>query len=1128
MDVMQHPDISNIDVDWLYRGKKKAKRTSSSSKAHASIAVDTSKQPPSSSCNGEVKTQASTMKAPAPEPATHTARSHGAVTELKTTAAAALSPVTSASSSATAGSSISGTTAHAQQKPSPQQLSPTKSATVTKTPPLAPVPPKSQEAPGANRSLLSKALRPRSSSETRAKSSTVTHQTPPSPSSSSTPTVQAAALSRSSSLNSGDKKAKKTTSLFSVFGRKNKTAPSSPVSAPVNIPHAHGHHHNLQPPPSIASSLESLSPKNEHEHLLGHPLVPIKEGQRVVLNKNPNRQIMPIKELSKVRLRRVTFALDKLPEDPPQQIPSRRPKRGNVLVVDDLVGEPLKLTVGITNESKSESRQYDEKEIKLAKEHQKLMLEEAEKHAQEAHKAAQRIAIEVQSFKNKKSLGHEKDEDEAEENMANAIKGVEIDTDIHLHEQIGAKTEPKPMEDHSEISLEQVYTRCCHLREILPIPATLKQLKGKTSPLQTLKLLNPKPTLIDIYSFSDFIAIVPIKNLIFDNVTMTTQMLKIVLSSLVRSTTIEKLSLRNMPIDEEGWRYLCKFLGRNKSITKLDVSQQKVKSDLPSSQYRVHMDWNLFIDTIVLRGGIQELILNGCKLPVPTFERLIDEALRRSTKRFGCAQTEVNLEQINILINWLTSENSTCEGLDLGYNDLSQPEKLRPLIKKLSHAPSLQAISFNSTNLLNVEDAALLVRSLSKLPNLRFLDLSGLPQIFPGVVPYLSKYLPRFPNLNRIHFDHNELSTKSFSLVGEIIPKCEKLVHVSIVGNSTISYEASASLYASVKASKTLVNLDLDYDLIDEKISSRIAITLMRNMERTLNNTQHDDTNDDILFDGTLIAETASKLLDKMNSNDEDVSKKFLQSKFLEKVKGTYERINDTMDSLMYKRDHGQLTLQEKEDLLRFYFLETSLAKIINIFENLPDDNAHPQTTQTLQVPGTNSNADIDPHQMAIDVNEGKATPIDMSTGRPILLRSVSQQSVHARKQEEEEGEFHRWGFFIQQQRQLLPNDTVPSKDPASPRFVPKLPSGTELRDAVIKAKGIDSITTLIDNVNHDKFDMANIYPSIHEQSANSDDHQPKELNRDHDSMDSADDIQEVDEAYDKLLNDLSRVRSNK
>ena len=116
----------------------------------------------------------------------------------------------------------------------------------------------------------------------------------------------------------------------------------------------------------------------------------------------------------------------------------------------------------------------------------------------------------------------------------------------------------------------------------------------------------PKPTLIDVLSFSDFIAITPINTVIFDNVTMTTEMLQHFLSSLVNNNFVEKLSLRNVAIDEVGWKFLCKFLSKSQSIKKLDISQQRIKSDTKKSCIRSSMNWNLFIQSLILRGGIEE------------------------------------------------------------------------------------------------------------------------------------------------------------------------------------------------------------------------------------------------------------------------------------------------------------------------------------------------------------------------------------------------------------------------------------------------------------------------------------------------------------------------------------------
>lgn len=1184
-------NISSVDVDWIYRGKKKAKRRSSSASKTEKPALNTNQGATGTAASGSVPppdTPAPALKKPAPA------------------SSIPLSPIHS-SEKGRAADHIDHIEKIDKIDKTPTRQNNTQPTTTGTS-------------SGAT-SILSAALgnRPRSNSDVDPKrssnsltpssssNSTGLKRTPSNASTSSTNSTSS--LKRTSSLNeskSQSSSSEKKKSLFSAFSKLKSKATSAassassssasaknstdPIAIPSRIPKS---------PKSMASSVESMSPptfSNLLNKSLSNTLVDSSnptstresmETQRMVLNKNPNRSTVPIKELTDLKLRRVTFALNKLNEDPPQQIPSRRPKKGNVIVVDDFITTPSKLSIGISNESKTEStKPLDEKELKLAIAAQKRALEQSEMHAQEAHYAALRIAHEVASFKNKQSNSKNIVEKEVDEAISKGIKLLEIDKPIHLHEHHFKKdpniSEPIVVEHHNEndnqaneeqeqeevekiIPLDLVYTRCCHLREILPIPATIKQLRNKSSPLNVLKLLNPKPTFIDIYSFSDFIAIVPIKMLVFDNVTMDTEMIKILLSSLVHSTSLEKLSLRNVPIDNEGWKYLCKFLSRNKSLLKLDISQQKIKSDLPIGQHRSSMDWNLFTDTLILRNGIEELILNGCKIPYESFERLIDEGVSINTKRLGLAQMNLSYDhcrKVGILLS-----QSNIEGLDIGFNTFTE-DCIKPFIKRLPYALHLKAISINSSTINNVEDAALFIRSLSKLPNLSFLDLSNLKPIFPGIIPYLNKYLPRFPSLTRLHLDSNELNTRSISIISEILPKCEHLIHVSIVDNGALTYPAAATLYGAVKSSKTIMTFDLDYDLIDETISSRIAVCLMRNMENSLtkDGNSHGDTYDDIMFDGSLIAETAGKLLDKLSTKVDDendltndeFSKKFLKKKFLNKIKTSREKINKSIDELLVKRDHGELSLQGKEDLLRFYFLDSSLSKILNIFESLNDDpNLQPNNVvlnngnnsamssipevpspqQPTFIQPSTAVTDATPHQVALDVNGA----VDVATGKPILLRNLSQTSVQAKKQEEEEGEFHKWGFFVQQQHQIYPpNSNIEPKQSTiinmvnenkqNIPFVSRLPSGAELRDAVLKASGA-SINELIDNVNNNRIKLDNIYNApVSSMSLNNIDesHANSSNNSDTESLKDSKDYQEVDEAYDKLLNNLSRVRSNK
>lgn len=150
------------------------------------------------------------------------------------------------------------------------------------------------------------------------------------------------------------------------------------------------------------------------------------------------------------------------------------------------------------------------------------------------------------------------------------------------------------------VSLDKIYTRCCHLREILPIPITLKQLKNRKNPLQVLKFLNPKPTLVDILSFTDFIQCIDLRTLVFDNVLLTDRMVEIIFKSVAKlmlKNQLEKLSLRNVTINKDNWTLLCKIISMaGNTFTTLDVSQTKLRKDLQDVKgyLRSEMNWDMF------------------------------------------------------------------------------------------------------------------------------------------------------------------------------------------------------------------------------------------------------------------------------------------------------------------------------------------------------------------------------------------------------------------------------------------------------------------------------------------------------------------------------------------------------
>lgn len=913
------------------------------------------------------------------------------------------------------------------------------------------------------------------------------------------------------------------------------------------------------------------------------------------LNRNPNRSKSRLVEVPELTLKRVTFSVDKLDKDPQQQIPSRRPRRGNVMVPEDLTAPVPRLNQGISAADSSRSTnepKYSEADLQRAKEAQKRALMEAELHATEAHLSAKKLAFQVAQQKFSKHSANVLEEDD----VASARELIEIDKPLHTHENHFKETTEENAETTEDegLSLETLYTRCCHLREILPIPATLKQLKNKTKPLPVLKMLNPKPTLIDVLSFSDFISITPINTVIFDNVTLTTEMLKHILSSLVHSETLEKLSLRNVPIDTTGWIHLCEFVSRNQNIKKLDISQQRIKLSSKQCALRSTMDWNLFIEALISRKGLEELVMGGCKLPDDVFRRLLVDALSIGTCRLGVAGTELNVRKCEIIANWISLPGSACVGIDIAFNDLSNGQ-LRPFIDTfLTKEVKLIFFSLNSTNLTDVEETGELLRALSRVKTLRFLDLSSVPDLFPGIILKLSKTLPYFESLRRIHFDLNDLTSQSIDAIADILPKIPHIVHVSLLGNRNLDRGSVGSLYSAVKSSD-IFTLDLDYDLVPPEFSQRLALYLMKNLDKfirpDINNIGVDSEQEDVMFDGSLLMETAEKMLlesDKTPGEADLKVQRIVTNALIDRTRTVRKEIHKIIDKLFERRNNGELSFEGKETLLRFCLLDASLEKLLSLFEEkaklfvgtplsptptpsyensvqleqmlprtkqlhessvalidagpiLMAKNSRPCVHPPLQI-----NENFEPHLVVIDAaSDGLNVPVDYFTGKPVLMKSASQTSVHAKEQELEEGEFHRWGVFVQHRHGGdKVHDSLPMEDGKTDLpLLGAVPSGSELREAIIDAKGIESVTQLISKINNNRVSIENIYRtklpgSVPPEESNKSD-SPVALTDTFDdvaerleevcSIDSEHDVHPVvDEAYDILLNEADRVRSNK
>ena len=664
------------------------------------------------------------------------------------------------------------------------------------------------------------------------------------------------------------------------------------------------------PPPEVQSTTGKLSSFLRRRSVTSTPVLPTSEKNRYSsesISSSPTLPPLPnthcdihpsFKELKP--LRQVAFHLSTFLIDPPQQIPSRTPRKGNVEVLPNGVVRINPLT----------------EEDKLAIEKSQMgqgggivvggtgalgLIPKSEQEPEESEE----IATEPSE--------HLTDKDGEEDTVVDKhAKLLAIEKPMFVHKPVVSS--PTPIK---KMALDLMYTRCCHLREILPIPAILKQIpKGSMAPLPMLQLRNPTPTLVEIQTFADFVRISPVICVSLDGVSLSLEQFKILLSAMSAKKQLEKFSLRNTPIDHDGWSLLCWFLSRNTVLNRLDITQcpslsvnvlkkKKKKSESKKDETEIQrmtcnrenrsdMDWSLFVATLVARGGIEDLILTGCCImDLDIFEKLIILAVLKKTYRLGLAYNQLTPKHFKIIVdNWMFQDFA--RGLDLGYNDFLSvkminvllEEKKKPNFNETLAKCLLTFLSLNSTNILFTEAFKDTVENiLMKLPNLKYLDFSNNPRLFgtnikspPALQPsagsessdyskgstsssttlelsestselrldeaticaYFTSKLPLFPKLVRLHLENNNYSQESLMSIAKVLPFCKYLGYFSLLGNK-MELNAGSAMIQGLKNSKSLITLDCDYEDFPDFFKDKIGLYTMRNMERLLIDSKKND-----------------------------------------------------------------------------------------------------------------------------------------------------------------------------------------------------------------------------------------------------------------------------------------------
>ncbi|KAG2415256.1 hypothetical protein HFD88_006447 [Aspergillus terreus] len=458
-----------------------------------------------------------------------------------------------------------------------------------------------------------------------------------------------------------------------------------------------------------------------------------------------------------------------------------------------------------------------------------------------------------------------------------------------------SKTQSQPTTDPVRI-----YRRCCQLRETPVLKRIVDEISSPSSILAespgtvgVLDLTNFPMTSEDIATFSDWLAVVPVRKLIMENCALTDASVRAILAALLSTKTveqmrrrrrkakrcdpkllakeerysvIERLSLKNNPkIGKEGWRHISLFMHLAKSLKAIDLSgipfpkgtistnDPSAPAKQPGTASNSMIDIaSVFASSLRERFGgdhLEELLLNACCPSTEDVKKICDAAATVGLRRLGFANNELTREGVEHVVHYLQS--GKCEGLDLGGNPIR--DDLDLITSSIERELPLYALSLADCS-LTPSTIYPLLQGLSRLFNLRFIDFSHNPDLFsshPDALATFRRFLPKMPSLKRIHLADVNLSADHAIALAEVLPECPILCHLNILENPSIKALASAtdpadqeeacavyaSLMAAVRVSRTMIAVDIEIpssenNEVVKALASQIVAYSLQNLER--------------------------------------------------------------------------------------------------------------------------------------------------------------------------------------------------------------------------------------------------------------------------------------------------------
>jgi hypothetical protein len=502
--------------------------------------------------------------------------------------------------------------------------------------------------------------------------------------------------------------------------------------------------------------------------------------ERKILNVDTHRERSLVPELDQSKLRRVSFCVDVEIAGGPRYTEEdgdkrKEEKKQKKKMVERGEGEALKHPEAVKEEKENGGVvKATGEELPKEPEREAADTTPDDKDEEPADKDNTKKKEKKKRSEEERKARKEKKRKLAEANGTLPVELVMNGSDSSLGEDTPAtvpgtpKTQAAPTTDPARI-----YRRCCQLRETPILKKITEQLSSplncaidRPEVVMKLDLSGYWLQLPDLITLADYLAVVPIKELVMENCGLTDEGIRVLLAGLLAAKyqdpivrrkhrtskdsllvqqggVVNRVVFKNNPkVGRDGWGHIALFIHMCRSIKYMDLSMipfpQSVSAANGATTTRPADPIEIFTKALGGRLGGPDLeLLNMAETGLTTAQlgMLIDAVIKSGMRRLGLAGNHITAKGMEHVARYL--KHGKCEGLDLGGIDMK--DHLDVIARSLNENHPLWALSLANCA-LTPDSLWKLFPALAKLKAFRFIDLSHNHDLFLATPSALSLF----------------------------------------------------------------------------------------------------------------------------------------------------------------------------------------------------------------------------------------------------------------------------------------------------------------------------------------------------------------------------------------------------